>query len=251
MPFERFSMGTALFQALDREHDLVDRDWRPFVEECDQMQGIQVFTTLDDAWGGFACSYLDALRDEYPKSCIWVWGSQGSLAGISREKRRLGMANVAQSLAHASCQASMVVPLAIPTSQLPRNVVLDRRSLWETSALLAIAAESAIFQSRLAPGINIEQASLTDMVQGLNVKGNQTLANLKMVVGQEASSHEDASLDMYLSQIGGLEAQTTKHNLRIFGQLLTWRGVGITKKEMDSVVTQNQRPIMGNPVLQR
>lgn len=50
-PFERFAMGTELFDSLDKEHDIIDRDWRPFVEECDLMQGIQVYTTLNDAWG--------------------------------------------------------------------------------------------------------------------------------------------------------------------------------------------------------
>lgn len=74
MPFENWSTGEELFQNLDRELDLMDRDIRPFVEECDQMQGFQMFTGIDDAWGGFAAKYLDDLRDEYGKTSIWVWG---------------------------------------------------------------------------------------------------------------------------------------------------------------------------------
>lgn len=74
MPFEDWSTGEELFQNLDREFDLIDRDIRPFVEECDQMQGFQMFTGVDDAWGGFAGKYLDNLRDEYGKSSIWIWG---------------------------------------------------------------------------------------------------------------------------------------------------------------------------------
>jgi len=74
MPFETWSSGEDLFQNLDREFDLVDRDIRPFVEECDQMQGFQILTGVDDAWGGFAAKYLDSLRDEYGKTSIWVWG---------------------------------------------------------------------------------------------------------------------------------------------------------------------------------
>ena len=52
----------------------MDRDVRYFVEECDQMQGIQIFTTTDDGWGGFASEYVLALKDEYPKTELWMWG---------------------------------------------------------------------------------------------------------------------------------------------------------------------------------
>jgi hypothetical protein len=74
MPFENWSTGGDLFQNLDRELDLIDRDIRPFVEECDQMQGFQMITGLDDAWGGFSSKYLENLRDEYGKTSIWIWG---------------------------------------------------------------------------------------------------------------------------------------------------------------------------------
>jgi hypothetical protein len=74
MPFETWAAGEDLFQSLDKEFDLLDRDVRFFAEECDQMQGFQLFATADDAWGGFAARYLDSLRDEYGKTSIWVWG---------------------------------------------------------------------------------------------------------------------------------------------------------------------------------
>jgi hypothetical protein len=74
MPFEKWEAGEDLFQSLDKEFDLLDRDIRPFAEECDQMQGFQILTGADDAWGGFAAKYLDALRDEYGKTSTWVWG---------------------------------------------------------------------------------------------------------------------------------------------------------------------------------
>lgn len=74
MPFEDWTVGEDLFRDLDKEHDLLDRDVRPFAEECDQLRAVQLFTGSDDAWGGFASRYVDALRDEYGKTGIWVWG---------------------------------------------------------------------------------------------------------------------------------------------------------------------------------
>ena len=76
LPFEKWSSGEELFENLDREFGLVDRDIRPFVEECDHIQGFQIFAGVDDAWGGFTAEYLNALRDEYSKTSIWVWGSE-------------------------------------------------------------------------------------------------------------------------------------------------------------------------------
>ena len=83
-PFERFATGEELFADLDREHDLLDRDLRPFVEEADQMQAVQVFGGIDDAWGGFASRFVERVRDEYGKVGVWVWGGQSSMAGVGR-----------------------------------------------------------------------------------------------------------------------------------------------------------------------
>lgn len=83
-PFERWDSGEELFAELDKEHDLLDRDMRPFAEEADHMQGIQIMTTVDDAWGGFASRYIERLRDEYGKTTVWVWGLQEGFQGVSR-----------------------------------------------------------------------------------------------------------------------------------------------------------------------
>lgn len=73
MPFEDWAVGEDLFNTIDREHDLLDRDFRAFAEECDQLKGIQIFTGADDAWAGFAARYIDRLRDEFGKKNIWTW----------------------------------------------------------------------------------------------------------------------------------------------------------------------------------
>jgi len=84
MPFENWSAGEELFNSLDKEHDLLDRDLRPFAEEADQMQGIQLMAGIDDAWGGFASRYMDRLRDEYGKTTVWVWGLEDGITTVPR-----------------------------------------------------------------------------------------------------------------------------------------------------------------------
>jgi len=70
---EKYEVGGEIFEELDREHDILDRDLRPFVEECDQMQGLQIVADVDDAWGGFAGSYVEKIGDEYGKIPVWAW----------------------------------------------------------------------------------------------------------------------------------------------------------------------------------
>lgn len=74
MPFEKWESGEDLFTSMNKDVDLLDRDIRVWAEECDQMQGIQVFTGGDDAWSAFAANYVESLRDEFGKLGIWTWG---------------------------------------------------------------------------------------------------------------------------------------------------------------------------------
>lgn len=260
MPFERFSMGTELFDTLDKEHDLADRDWRPFAEECDSMQGIQVFTTVDDAWGGFASSYLEVLRDEFPKSSIWVWGLQSPMLDIQRAKRQLRLANVAHSIAEMASQASTLVPLALPEDGLPAGVELDYRSPWHTSALMAAAVESATLPSRLVS--KLSSRPLDFLAESLNAAGNQPLASLSLSTNrppgfdvEEEEARDDARLDLF--QIGRQRGQGREHVKRTFGRISFSRGFPLAEQQKTDKETQSppdsaaRRHRIGDPVLQR
>jgi hypothetical protein len=79
MPFEDWAVGEELFNSMDREHDILDRDLRSFAEESDQLKAIQIFCGTDDAWGGFGAGYMDRLSDEYGKKDMWVWALEGGI----------------------------------------------------------------------------------------------------------------------------------------------------------------------------
>jgi hypothetical protein len=205
VPFERWATGEDLFASLDKEHDLVDRDMRPFIEEADQMQGIQIVSSFDDAWGGFASQYVERLRDEYGKSAVWVWGlqdthqggtkvrragagvvahpffegvcSSSGLMGLVQDKRLLRLVNNARTLTSVYRQASLVIPLALPRLS-PYRVALDPLSSWHTSAVLATALETALLPSRLRD--RSKGDTLDTMTDLLNAMGKQTVATLHM-----------------------------------------------------------------------
>jgi hypothetical protein len=182
MPFDNWSTGEELFRDLDKEFDLLDRDVRPFVEECDQMQGMQMFTGSDDAWGGFSARYLDGLRDEYGKTSIWVWGNESNRR-VSRQETLQRSANAARSMAAFGQQASAYARLASLPPTLPAYINLEPQSKWVTSALQCAAMESALLPTRLLHD-PAQHVSLSLLESILNSTGNQRVFDLRM------SSHD-------------------------------------------------------------
>ncbi|KAL4871293.1 hypothetical protein BDV12DRAFT_183923 [Aspergillus spectabilis] len=150
MPFEDWTLGEDLFSDLDKEHDLLDRDVRSFAEECDQLRALQIFTSSDDAWGGFAARYVDRLVDEYGKKAVLVWALEDGKRAHQATKFKREMNN-ARSVYSISPQATMYTPILDPPSRLPSTIQIDPRSEWYTSALLSMAMESVTLPTRLRP----------------------------------------------------------------------------------------------------
>lgn len=158
--------------------DLLDRDVRVWAEECDQMQGFQIFTGGDDAWGGFASKYVECLRDEYGKIPIWTWGVEEQKGKGQREKQLLRTVNAARTINEMATHASLYIPMSIPSTSLPKYVRLNRDSQWHTSALLSAALESMTLPARLRPDSE-RRGLLGDLEAALNVNGNQRIAQLE------------------------------------------------------------------------
>ncbi|KAL6720409.1 lumenal Hsp70 protein [Lecanora helva] len=195
MPFERWESGEELFLGIDRESDLIDRDVRLWAEECDQMQGFQICTGGDDAWGGFASKYVQSLRDEFGKMPIWVWGVEEEQGKGQKAKQLLRALNVARTINDLSPQSSMYIPLAVPAPPIPHYVQMDRNSQWHTSALLAMALESVTLPSRLRAGLH-QRGRLGDLEGALNVNGNQRIAQLQCsIMDTETQLSQSPGLD--------------------------------------------------------
>lgn len=173
MPFDNWSIGEDLFRDLDKEHDLLDRDVRPFAEECDQLRALQIFTGSDDAWGGFAARYVDRLRDEYGKTGLWVWAAQDGTkqqrvrtispiillrSNTVQQKQLLKMSNIARTLYAIAPQVSLYCPLMDPPRSIPSYVSIDLQSEWYTSGIVAAAIETATLPARLRRHYDFEAA---------------------------------------------------------------------------------------------
>ena len=125
LPFENWERGEELFRRLDGQgggdsgEGIIDRDVRRWAEECDRMQGVQVWTGTDDAWGGFASRYTEALRDEMGKMGVWTWGIMGEQGHDSRVGTGNYSCNV-KTIADSESRPSNFFEQLIPRSRYTR-----------------------------------------------------------------------------------------------------------------------------------
>lgn len=85
--FDGWHHGQDMLSSQHKDDDVIDNHLRPFVEECDLMQGMQMIASMDDGWGGFASEYMEILRDEYPKTSVWLFSPQDPSLPLSSMKR--------------------------------------------------------------------------------------------------------------------------------------------------------------------
>ncbi|WPH03382.1 protein dml1 [Acrodontium crateriforme] len=189
MPFEKFSTGEDLFASLDREHGLLDRDLRPFLEECDQLQGLQILTGLDDAWGGFATKYLERIADDMGKGCRWVFGLQDGQR-VARERMMLQLANSAQAVHAINASASLHIPLTSLPAELPSYLNLDPSSKWHTSALQTAVMETITLPARLCNS-ETGHATFNDLEMPLSNDGKRCIAAASLSLNDPANLEKE------------------------------------------------------------
>ncbi|KAJ4395523.1 mtDNA inheritance, partitioning of the mitochondrial organelle [Didymella pomorum] len=221
MPFESWDVGMDLFEKLEREVDLVDRDLRPFVEECDGLQSLQIMTGVDDAWGGWASGWIERLRDEYGKLSIWTWGlgDQGGNTAVPREKRLQQIVNSSRSLQPLAEQSSVYIPISNRPAKVPDYLSFDPTSAWHVSALQAIGVESMTLSSRLRTS-NGRHGTLQDIEDTINSTGKRRIAKFEMSVADPDIRSEKTTEEMVrarkMGSTGSRRTSESEANLSSF-----------------------------------
>ncbi|KAF2756997.1 tubulin nucleotide-binding domain-like protein [Pseudovirgaria hyperparasitica] len=196
-PLKSFRAGAEFYHDLDiadpaGDGDLFERDVRWWVEECDNLQGVQIITGADDAWGGFAGAWVERWKDEMGGGKgVWVWGVEKYIEPKeqSRESRLLSLLNETLALCALAMHASLYVPLTSQPLRSPSYLTYDPGSAWHVSALQATALETAAFSSRLRPASNTRRGMFQDMEEITNSGGNRNVAKLEMSI-QDAESDQ-------------------------------------------------------------
>ncbi|RAL16706.1 misato family protein [Aspergillus homomorphus CBS 101889] len=263
MPFEDWGVGEELFNDLDKEHDLLDRDLRPFAEECDQMRAIQIFTGSDDAWGGFAAKYVDRIRDEYGKKAVWVWALENGRK-VDRQTQFKRNLNKSRSIYAIAPQASLYTPIIDPPSRIPSTIHIDPHSEWYTSALISSALESVTLPTRLRPYHDFEASLAGD-------DGVHKIFELQSTIVPEDENTERPNQGFTTQAQQAEDKEDTKSNAKfeldftydgldsdkahIFNQLQVSRGIITTRKDQSSEedlgTVRRQRLYNSEPMFQR
>ena len=285
LPFEKYETGEELFANIDREEDVLDRDLRPWAEECDHMQGIQVVTGADDAWAGFASKYMERLRDEYGKMGLWVWGIGEEQGKDLRAKQASRAINAARMVGEVSTNASIYVPMSLPARPVPDYLRPDRGSQWHTSALLSAAFETMTLPSRLRPD-GQRPRLLDDIEAALNVNGNQHIAQLQcsalgpdsadsvakapqerdtrmrsdsdyplLEEDEEQNANADLDIDLSASQASSSKPGSHSDHIHVFGGFECLRGK-LDSHDEDSdgdevAYSKKRRRFAGMPIIER
>ena len=189
-PWEQYGTGEDTFEALDKEHDILDRDLRLFVEEADHLQGLYLVTCTDDAWGGFASAYAERVEDEYGKVPRWIWGLED---GHPRtvDRLRLTQANTIRSLLSLTGSGSLYMPTSnISSIQPPSYLTMDTTSQWHTSALQTAAFETVTLPTRLRP--NDSSHSLMSDIEAIFTaeNSNRTILDLSLSAHPPAATQQ-------------------------------------------------------------
>ena len=229
-PLERYESGEELFCNIDRDDDLLDRDMRPMLEECDQVQAIQLLTAQTGAWAGFGATYTERLRDEFGKLGLWVWGIADTRGKLQRSRQLSECMDEARMLGEMTANASMYVPLSVPAAGLPPYVQLNQDSRWHTSALLSAAFESITLPARQRSA-GSGQTGLDLLEASLNINGHQRLARLQASVSiadSSAQQQPDQSTDLDLDLSTNLRdlssVKSSGSYNTVFGGIKCFRG---------------------------
>ncbi|KAG0264406.1 mtDNA inheritance, partitioning of the mitochondrial organelle [Mortierella polycephala] len=120
MPFDVFSYGRTAFLETEKEKESYDENFRLFTEECDQLQGFQVMADVLDGWGGYASSFLEQLREDFPKTAVLTYGFGDDMMG---RHSTLDDQVYSQSVVLRGLETNQFARYAAGTQKTPREVV--------------------------------------------------------------------------------------------------------------------------------
>ncbi|KAL7750652.1 mtDNA inheritance, partitioning of the mitochondrial organelle [Sorochytrium milnesiophthora] len=232
--FDTFSAGQAAFKQQGWGASMMEEDFRYFVEECDNLQGVQCIADVHNGFAGITASMLENVREELPKAHIVVFAIREN-AATNASKALVNYVDALQSLSET---ASIVTPLIVPqTSDLNANgwsryITSDMRLPYHSSAWLAAAVESVTVPYRLKQHSGHRLANLCS---ALNWRGQCSLVSCSAGLIPLSSSRsaeltarkEDMQQPLWRANAWPLNVSTRvqlQHTDVLFAQTVTVRG---------------------------
>lgn len=155
--------------------DAAEERLRTVLEQCDRLRCIETLVDMDSSWGGFAHELLTYVADECPRAVVATFGtdwaypladqSAASVFALTPDSRDRAKAdarrrlNISSSLSVLADVSTLLVPLAMASSSLPRtrfgHLRVDRARCRDVSTLAATAIELALSAHRALSAYDI------------------------------------------------------------------------------------------------
>ncbi|XP_028415286.1 protein misato homolog 1-like [Dendronephthya gigantea] len=178
--FDHFGCGEMLFKSGKFYNEFEDR-LHFFSEECDRLQGFQVFTDIHDGFAGLSSSILQDLADDYSKKFSLCFAMMpGILGDDGKQTVEKTMLNTMLSFGKYIESDCQVIPLSLRSSYGLRREPVEfpyinykASSTYQTSAILASAIDTATLPFRLS---NDQATDISTLIGPISVAGRKISA---------------------------------------------------------------------------
>ncbi|XP_037329559.2 protein misato homolog 1 isoform X2 [Pungitius pungitius] len=226
---ETFGQGEALLQGPVLEQ--LEDKLHFFVEECDYLQGFQVFCDLADGFAGLGSKVTEMLQDSYGGRGILTWG----LAPVNHPdttpmKELYHVLNGALGTVNMAANSSFFCPLTLrgglgrrPSSPVAFPHLNYDPTLWyHSSSVLALALDALTLPYRLKDSAPMWQMADTLAVSGRKVVAAYGAVPFPMMHGSSLPDALSACADALPWK--PLSACPEPGDGRCYGQLVTLKG---------------------------
>ncbi|XP_010263736.1 PREDICTED: protein misato homolog 1 isoform X2 [Nelumbo nucifera] len=155
--FDNYGIGRDIFSEALRGEEINDR-LRFFVEECDQIQGIQFIVDDSGGFSSVAAEFLENIADEYTNTPVLLYAARGPGPGTTN-KNALGRKDSiskalhdAVSFSRLSSFSKLIVPIGLPflsRSKASTFLCIEDSKAYHCSAVYAAALHSISLPFRM------------------------------------------------------------------------------------------------------
>ncbi|OUM69245.1 hypothetical protein PIROE2DRAFT_2954, partial [Piromyces sp. E2] len=140
-PFGSFSCGEELYTSGSYGEKLFDDNLRFFLEDCDQLQGFQIFCETNSAFSGFASKLVEEINDEFGHHTVLIYG-------IENKDNNTILSRINKSLSMRAFNESSLLYIPLDITNTPANNFWSKyysanvNSIYHSTALYSSAIES-------------------------------------------------------------------------------------------------------------
>ncbi|EDO16555.1 hypothetical protein Kpol_1064p37 [Vanderwaltozyma polyspora DSM 70294] len=204
--------------------DFFDDNFHYQLEQCDSLQGFQMITDLDSAWGGFSTALLLELRNELPKSVVYTWGlnEDDPLTGTVTKDQMITRANLHKlsNKLRASINLKQESDLFIPLYEPPNT------SNWELSGMLCKIFDTV---NSLFSQSNMDQRRSMDYLAECIKDGDEVRNIVSNITSTDCT---DLQYSFY-PRVKPLKTRRNDDSLHIFSKASITRTMEINHKSND------------------